>query len=110
MNCFLVMYKAEINKIFSKKSVWIAWAIGLAFVFLMGLTNLSSEGHISYVKSSRDVLSKMEGCEIDEKFLSGFQNEVMEELKNNGDKYESLMAYDPGAAFVNGADSIGKKS
>lgn len=110
MNTFFIMYKAEIKKIISKKSVWIALAIGVAFVFLMGLTNLSSEGHISYVKNSRDVLAEIEGREMDETFFDEFQSEVMEELNHNADKYENLMAYDPGAAFMNGADAIGKKS
>ena len=110
MNTFFIMYKAEIKKIISKKSVWIALAIGVAFAFLMGLTNLSSEGHISYVKNSRDVLAEIEGREMDETFFDEFQSEVMEELNHNADKYENLMAYDPGAAFMNGADAIGKKS
>ena len=110
MNTFLIVYKAEIKKIISKKSVWIALLIGLAFVFLTGLTNLSSEGHISYVKSSRDILYQIEGHEMDEAFFADFQNEVMDELNNNADKYEKLMSDDPGVAFMNGADAIGKKS
>ena len=110
MNIFFVMYKAEMKKILSKKSAWVALVIGVTFVFLMGLTNLSSEGHISYVKNSRDVLSEIEGREMDEAFFADFRSEVMEELKHNADRYENLMAYDPGAAFMNGADAIGKKS
>lgn len=110
MSSFLTMYKAEIEKIISKKSVWIALAIGLAFVLLMGLTNLSSEGHISYVKNSREVLSRIEGSEMDDSFFADFQNEVMEEVKSHPDRYEALMAYDPGAAFMNGADAVGKKT
>lgn len=110
MNSFWIMYKAEIVKIISKKAVWIAMAIGLIFIFLMGLTNLSSEGHISYVKNSRDVLSKIEGSEMNEDFFADFQEEVSKELKDNPDKYEALMAYDPGTAFLNGADAVGKKA
>ena len=110
MNSFFILYKAEIAKIISKRAVWIAMAIGLIFVFLMGLTNLSSEGHISYVKSSRDTLSKLEGMEMNDDFFADFQKEVTEELKNNPDKYKALMAYDPGAAFMNGANAIGKAS
>ena len=70
MNSFFILYKAEIAKIISKRAVWIAMAIGLIFVFLMGLTNLSSEGHISYVKSSRDTLSKLEGTEMNDDFFA----------------------------------------
>lgn len=110
MNSFGIMYKAEIKKIFSKKSVWIAMAIGLVFVLLMGFTNLSSEGHISYVQSSRNILSQMEGCEMDDAFFADFQNEVVEEISNNPDRYEALLAYDSGAAFMNGADAVGKKT
>lgn len=109
MNSFWVMYKAEINKVVSKKSVWIAMAIGLMFVFLMGLTNLSSEGHISYVKSSRETLSVLEGSEMDDAFFTDFHDEVAKELKDNPDRYEALMAYDAGAALMNGADAVGKK-
>lgn len=110
MNSFFILYKAEIAKIISKRAVWIAMAIGLIFVILMGLTNLSSEGHISYVKSSRDTLSKLEGTEMNDDFFADFQKEVTEELKNNPDKYKALMAYDPGTAFMNGANAIGKAS
>lgn len=110
MNSFLIVYKGELKKIISKKSVWIAMAIGLCFVILMGFTNLSSEGHISYVKNSRSVLSKIEGHEMDDAFFADFQNEVMEEIRNNTERYASIMAYDPGAAFMNGADAVGKKT
>lgn len=110
VNSLFIIYKAEISKIISKKSVWIAMAIGLIFVFLMGLTNLSSEGHISYVKSSRDELSKIEGKEMDEAFFDDFKNEVTQEISNNPDRYEAMMAYDPGAAFMNGADAAHKKT
>lgn len=110
MNNFRILYSAEVKKIICKKSVWIALIIGLAFVFLVGFTNLSAEGHISYVKSSREVLSAIEGHEMDEAFFANFQNEVMEELNNNTEKYENLMAYDSGAAFMNGATAVGKMS
>ncbi len=108
MNNFFTMYRAEIKKIINKKSVWVAMAVGLAFVLLMGLTNLSAEGHISYVKNSREVLSELEGKEMDDAFFYSFQNEVTDELKNHPERYEALMAYDPGAAFMNGANAIGK--
>lgn len=110
MSSFCVIYKSEIKKIISKKAVWLAMAIGLILVLLMGFTNLSSEGHISYVSSSREILSQMDGMDIDEAFFLNFQNEVFEELKLNPAKYEKLMDYDPGAAFMNGAGAVGKKS
>lgn len=110
MSSFFVIYKSEIKKIISKKAVWLAMTIGLILVLLMGFTNLSSEGHISYVSSSREILSQMDGMDIDEAFFLNFQNEVFEELKLNPEKYEKLMDYDPGAAFMNGAGAVGKKS
>ncbi|MDO5155965.1 MAG: ABC transporter permease subunit [Eubacteriales bacterium] len=108
-NCF-TMYTAEIKKILAKKAVWIAMTIGLAFVLLVGVTNLSAEGHISYVKDSRTELAKIEGKAMDDSFFMNFQNEVIEELKANSVQYEKLMAYDSGVAFMNGANAIGKKS
>lgn len=109
MSNFIMMYIAEIKKIIIKKSVWIGLAIGVTLVLLVGMTNLSAEGHISYVNESRGVLDGIAGVKIDNQFLKDFQNEVMSEIQTNPDNYEKLMAYDPGAAFMNGANAVGKK-
>lgn len=108
MSNFFTLYRAEIKKIITKKAVWVAMAIGLAFVTLMCVTNISAEGHISYIKDSREALSESEGKNIDDSFLRDFQNEVRAELETNSDRYKKMMAYDPGAAFMNGAAAIGK--
>lgn len=110
MNSFSIMYLAELKKIFSKKSVWIAMAIGILLVLFMGFTNLSAEGHLSYVKDSRETLTNYDGREIDGNFIIDFQTEVNAEIAANPERYDKLMAYDPGTAFMNAADSIGKKS
>lgn len=108
MSDFLILYRAEIRKILMKKSFWAALAIGIAFVLVVGLTNLSAEGHLAYVKEQSEVLGELSGKPIDEAFLSGFQNEVAEELAAHSDWYADMMAYDPGAAFQNGAHALGK--
>lgn len=110
MSNFITIYKAEIKKIIAKKSVWVALAIAIAFAMLMSATNISAEGHIGYIKDSKEALSELNGKPIDDSFLKDFQNEVNAELKANPDRYEKLMAYDPGAAFMNGAQAIGKSS
>lgn len=110
MSNIFTMYKIEIKKILSKKSIWIALLIGIIFVLLVGLTNLSADGHIEYVKYQKDVLVKISGEKIDEKFFEKFHNEINQEIKNNWDLYEKLNEYDPGAAYLNVATAIGKRA
>ena len=110
MNDFWIIYRAEIRKILMKKSFWAALAIGIAFVLVVGLTNLSAEGHQAHVKDQSKVLGELSGKPIDEAFLKGFQDEVAQELTEHADWYAQMMAYDPGAAFQNGAKALGKNA
>ena len=110
MSNFMTMYKAEIKKIISKKAMWIALVIGIGFILLMGFTNLSASGHISYVKESGDVLNKISGSYIDDDFLTTFQNEIKEEIGSKPEIYEKMMDFDQGTAVMNAADAIEKKA
>lgn len=107
---FGILYQAEIRKILMKKSFWAALAIGIAFVLVVGLTNLSADGHMAYVKEQSQVLGELSGKPIDAAFLKGFQDEVARELTVHSDWYAQMMAYDSGAAFQNGAKVLGKNA
>lgn len=108
MNNLLTLYKLEIKKILSKRAVWIGIVTGLAFIFMVSLTNLSSDGHLSYIKSQRDILGELSGQKIDDEFISKFQKEIIKNYEENKETYETIMNFDPGAVTTNVANAIGK--
>ena len=110
MNSLGVIYWAEIRKIMSKKSAWIAMIIGFAFVALVGLTNLSADGKSAYVKKQEAKLINLSGQKMDQSFFDAFQKEIDEEFQNNWSSYEKVSSYDLGIATMNAATAIGEKA
>ena len=110
MSNFFLLYKTEIKKIMSKKSVWIAMAIGIALVLLVGLTNLSADGHSAYVKEQEKLLLAISGRSIDDEFLDSFRNEMDKQIEEYPELYDMVAANDPGAVYQNAAGNIGKSA
>lgn len=110
MNNFFILFKTEIKKILSKKSVWIAMVISLVLVLAVGFTNLSADGHHAYVKEEEKLLTALSGSPVDDEFLENFKNEIEKKMDENPGMFDSLAAYDPGAAYQNAAGQIGKSA
>lgn len=110
MNNFFLLYKTEIRKILSRKAVWIAMAISIALVLLVGLTNLSADGHRAYVKRQETLLTELSGTPIDDEFIDAFHKEVEKQIEDHPEIYEKINAYDPGAVYQNAAGAIGKSA
>lgn len=110
MNSFGIMYLAEIKKIISKKSVWIAIGVSIVVVLLIGLTNLSADGHKTYVKSQEEKLLKISGKYLDQNFFDSYHDDVNNEINSNWSLYEKINAYDPGAVYQNASAAIGKEA
>lgn len=109
MNNGSILYRAELRKIFDRKAVWVGLLVGLCFVLLVGFTNLSADGHRAYIKRQSENLVARSGEKLDGDFLEAFRQRVETELESNPERYESLYAYDPGAAWENAAGAIGEK-
>ena len=110
MNSFFLLYKAEIKKILSRKSVWIAMAISIGLVLLVGLTNLSADGHSAYVKEQEELLKAISGRPIDDEFLDSFKEEIKMQIDAHPELYDKMAAYDPGAVYQNAAANMGKSA
>lgn len=110
LNNFGIMYLSEIKKIIFKKSVWIAIGASIAVVLLIGLTNLSADGHEAYVKSQEKTLLEISGQKIDQQFFDSFHNDINNEITNNWDIYEKMSAYDPGVVYQNASTAVGKEA
>ena len=110
MNNIFLLYKTELKKILSKKSVWIAMAISLVLVLLVGLTNLSADGHSAYVKEQEELLTELSGKPIDDAFLENFKEEMQTQIDANPEMFDMLAAYNPGAVYQNAAGQIGKSA
>ncbi len=110
MNNYFLIYKTEIGKIVSKKSVWIAMAISIGLVLLVGLTNLSADGHSAYVKEQEELLTAISGSPIDDAFLENFKNEIERQIGERPELYGKIAEYDPGAVYQNAAGNIGKSA
>lgn len=110
MNKLLMLYKAELRKILSKKSVWVALSIGLIFVLLVGLTNFSSDGMEIYVKYQEETLSAVSGQKMDDDFFENYHNMVKKEIAEHSELYEKIESYDQYAVYMNASDSIGMKA
>ncbi len=110
MSNFLLLYKTELRKILLKKSVWIALAISLGLVLLLGLTNLSADGHMAYVKGQEESLTAISGTIIDDEFLGNFREEMEKQIEKYPELYDKIAAYDPGAVYQNAAGNIEKNA
>lgn len=110
MSSLGIMYLAEIKKIISKKSVWIAIGVSIVVVLLIGLTNLSADGHKTYVKSQEEKLLKISGKYLDQNFFDSYHDDVNNEINSNWSLYEKINAYDPGAVYQNASAAIGKEA
>lgn len=110
MNNFFLLYKTELKKILLKKSVWVAMAVSLALVLVVGLTNLSADGHSAYVKEQESLLTELSGSLIDDGFLDNFKTEMDKKIDENPELFDMLAAYDPGAVYQNAAGQIGKSA
>lgn len=110
MNSFFLLYKAEIKKILSRKSVWIAMAISIGLVLLVGMTNLSADGHSAYVKEQEELLKAISGRPIDDEFLDSFKEEIKMQIDAHPELYDKMAAYDPGAVYQNAAANMGKSA
>ena len=109
MNSFS-LYKAEIKKILSRKAVWIAMAVSVAFVFAVGLINLSADGHSAYVKKQEKLLTAISGNAVDDAFLDDFRDEMEKKIDEDPQLSDMPAAYDPGAAYRNAAEQAGKSA
>lgn len=65
---------------------------------------------MTYGENQSQVLGELSGKPIDEAFLKGFQSEVAQELSEYAGRYAQMLAYNPGAAFQNGAKALGKNA
>lgn len=110
MNSFGILYFAEIKKIISKKSVWIAIGASIAVVLLIELTNLSADGHKAYVKRQEGALLEISGRKLDQSFFDLFHNDINNEISSNRGLYEKIAAYDPGAVYQNASSAIEKEA
>ena len=108
MNNFSLLYRLEIRKILSKKSVWIAMAISMVLILMVGFANMSMDGHRDYVKKQKELLCMISGNSIDDAFLEEFKNEMKMQIDNNPTFFDKLAAYDSGAVYQNAASQIGK--
>ncbi len=89
----------ELRKILFKKSVWVAMAIGLAFIVVCSMVNVTADGSRAYVKEQSKTLSAISGQVMDQ-----------HEMKANWDTYEKISAYNPGIAYENAANAAGQKA
>ena len=110
MNNIFSLYKTEIRKILSKKSVWIAMAVSIALVLAVGIINLSAFGSSADVKEQEKRLTAISGSTIDDAFLDNFRNEMENKIDENPEFFETLAAYAPGVAYQNAAGQIGKSA
>ncbi|MCQ2502703.1 MAG: ABC transporter permease [Saccharofermentans sp.] len=110
MSKMAVLYKAELRKILSKKSVWIALLLSLALVLLVGFTNFSADGKGVYVKQQEKTLGAISGQKMDDEFFEMFHSTVQKELDEHPDQYNSLLEYDRGEAYKRAAESAGMKA
>ena len=110
MNNTFSLYKTEIRKILSKKSVWIAMAVSIALVLAVGVINLSAYGRSADVKEQEELLTAISGSTIDDVFLDNFRNEMENKIDENPEFFDMLAAYDPGTVYQNAAGQIGKSA
>lgn len=110
MHNAMTLYKAELRKILCKKAVWIAMALGVAFVLVVGLTNLSADGRGAYVRYQETVLTELSGQKMDQDFFDHFHDEIKAEIQEHWDRYETINSYDPGAIPINAAANLGKRA
>ena len=110
MNNIGTLYKYEIKKILQKKSVLLSMLAGIGVVVLLIFTYVSSDGHIDYINKQRKVLDGISGQKLDEEFFKNYSNEVNSELEENSEKYEKIIAYDKGSAYLAASDAIYKKN
>ena len=110
MNNIFSLYKTEIRKILSKKSVWIAMAVSIALVLAVGIINLSAFGSSADVKEQEKRLTAISGTTIDDAFLDNCRNEMENKIDENPEFFETLAAYAPGVAYQNAAGQIGKSA
>ena len=110
MSKMAVLYKAELRKILSKKSVWIALLLSLALVLLVGFTNFSADGKGAYLKQQEKTLGAISGQKMDDEFFEMFHSTVQKELDEHPDQYNSLLEYDRGEAYKRAAESAGMKA
>ncbi len=106
----LTLYIIEVKKIITKKSVWISAVIGVLFILLVGITNLSSDGHTAYVKQQEKLLTEISGEEMDDSFFEQFKADVNAQINSNPEMYAKLYEFDPGTVFMNAADAIGERA
>lgn len=110
MNNWLFLYRMEIKKIISKKAVWIAMSIGLAFIVVCSMVNVTADGSRAYVKEQSENLSAISGEKMDEQFFDEFHKAVDDEMQSNWSTYEKISAYNPGIAYENAANAAGQKA
>lgn len=110
MNDLFILYREEIKKILSKRSVWIAMGASLLFVLLVGFTNFSADGHGAYVKTQEKTLTEISGQKLDQEFLDAYHARVDKEIREHWDRYEKISAYDPGAMYQNASAATGQKA
>lgn len=110
MRNLMTLYTAEIKKILCKRAVWIAMAIGVAFVMVVSLSNLSADGRGVYVRYQETKLTELSGQAVDQAFFDRFHNEINTEVSEHGERYENIIKYDPDAVPLNAAANLGKQA
>lgn len=110
MSNWFFLYRMEMKKILYKRAVWVAMAIGLAFIVVCSMVNVTADGSRAYIKEQSKTLSAISGEKMDQQFFDAFHKAVDDEINTNWSTYEKLSEYNPGIAYENAADAAGQKA
>lgn len=110
MNNMAVLYRAELKKILGKRAVWISTVLGLLFILLVGLNNLSSDGMKMYVKKQEGALTAISGQKLDESFLNNYHSLIAKELEEHPEQYGEAGSYELGEVYAKASANIEMKA